>query len=78
MHGRGAGDDGPIMVGNMEDSEDLDEVLQENMVCILKPSVETTVAGEKTICRWGDTVAVGKSGGIRLGTLPHDLAVSAA
>ena len=77
MHGRGAGDDGPIMVGNMEDSEDLDEILQANMVCILKPSVQTTVAGEKTICRWGDTVVVAEGGGKRLGTLPHDLAVSA-
>jgi Xaa-Pro aminopeptidase len=78
MHGRGAGDDGPIMVGNMHDSEDLDEILQANMVCILKPSVETTVGGEKTICRWGDTVVAADGGGIRLSTLPHDLAVSAA
>ncbi|MGE5538217.1 MAG: M24 family metallopeptidase [Gemmatimonas sp.] len=76
LHGRGAGDDGPIMVGNMTDSPDLDLPLQANMVCILKPSVETLVAGEKTICRWGDTVVCTPSGGRRLSTLPHELAVS--
>ncbi len=79
LHGRGAGDDGPIMVGNdMYKSKDLDVVLQANMVCILKPSVETTVAGEKTICRWGDTVVARAGGGERLSSLPHDLAISAA
>ena len=77
LHGRGAGDDGPIMVGNMKDTEDLDVVLLANMVCILKPSVETDVAGEKTICRWGDTVVATPKGGVRLSTLPHGLAVSA-
>jgi Xaa-Pro aminopeptidase len=76
LHGRGAGDDGPIMVGNMTDSPDLDLPLQANMVCILKPSVETLVAGEKTICRWGDTVVCTPAGGQRLSTLPHELAVS--
>ena len=78
MHGRGAGDDGPIIAGNnMYDSKDLDIVLQANMVCILKPSAETTVSGEKTICRWGDTVVVRPGGGERLSTLTHDLAISA-
>jgi Xaa-Pro dipeptidase len=76
LHGRGAGDDGPIMVGNMTDSPDLDLPLQANMVCILKPSVETLVAGERTICRWGDTVVCTPAGGQRLSTLPHELAVS--
>ena len=78
MHGRGAGDDGPIIAGNnMYDSKDLDIVLQANMVCILKPSAETTVSGEKTICRWGDTVVVRPGGGERLSALTHDLAISA-
>jgi Xaa-Pro aminopeptidase len=78
LHGRGAGDDGPIMVNDHFSSPDLDVVLQKNMVCILKPSVETLVAGEKTICRWGDTAVVTERGGVRLSTLAHDLAISAA
>lgn len=78
LHGRGAGDDGPIMVGNMRESKDLDVLVQENMVCIFKPSAENRRNGKKTICRWGDTVVARENGGERLGTLPHDLAVSAA
>ena len=78
LHGRGAGDDGPIMVNDPFKSPDLNVPLQENMVCILKPSVETLVGGEKTICRWGDTAVVTAQGGVRLGTLKHDLAISAA
>ena len=78
LHGRGAGDDGPIMVNDPLKSPDLDVLLQENMVCILKPSVETLVGGEKTICRWGDTAVATARGGVRLGTLKHDLAVSGA
>jgi Xaa-Pro aminopeptidase len=78
LHGRGAGDDGPIMVGNMRESKDLDVLIQENMVCIFKPSAENQRNGKKTICRWGDTVVAKENGGQRLGTLPHDLAVSVA
>ncbi|MDH3239807.1 MAG: M24 family metallopeptidase [Alphaproteobacteria bacterium] len=77
LHGRGAGDDGPIMVGNMRKSKDLDVLVQENMVCIFKPSAEIQRNGKKTICRWGDTVVAKANGGRRLGNLPHDLAVSA-
>lgn len=78
LHGRGAGDDGPIMVGNMHDSPDLDLVLEDNMVCIMKPSVEIGEGKGRTICRWGDTVAVSSAGGVRLGTWPHQLAVAQA
>lgn len=76
LHGRGAGDDGPIMVGNMKDSPDMDLALEQNMVCILKPSVELGQGADRVICRWGDTVVAKPGGGLRLGNIPHDLAVS--
>jgi Xaa-Pro aminopeptidase len=78
LHGRGAGDDGPIITNNSRNPQDLAATLKENMVFIFKPSAETTVGGEKYICTWGDTVVVTKHGGCRLGTLPHDLAVAGA
>jgi Xaa-Pro dipeptidase len=76
LHGRGAGDDGPIIAGNIHTAENLAVTLQENMVFIFKPHVEVMRGGSKSICRWGDTIAITKSGGVRLGTLPHDLKVS--
>jgi Xaa-Pro aminopeptidase len=77
MHGRGAGDDGPIIAGGKMTPENLAVELQENMVFIFKPSIDTTLEnGEPTTCRFGDTILVTKSGGERLGTRPHDLAVS--
>lgn len=75
-HGRGAGDDGPIITDASQNARDLETAVQENMVLIFKPSAETPDNMPKSICTWGDTVVVTKSGGRRLGTLPHDLAVS--
>lgn len=76
LHGRGAGDDGPIMVGNMKDSPDLRREIAENMVCIMKPSVELGEGKDRAIYRFGDTIVARKGGGVRLGTLPPELAVS--
>ncbi|MFM2128629.1 MAG: hypothetical protein RL477_175 [Pseudomonadota bacterium] len=76
MHGRGAGDDGPIVTNHSRNARDLEAALKENMVFILKPSAEVGSGASKYICTWGDTVVVTKSGGKRLGTFPHDLAVS--
>jgi Xaa-Pro aminopeptidase len=76
MHGRGAGDDGPIVTSHSRNARDLEVALQENMVLIFKPSAEVGEGAEKSICTWGDTVVVTKSGGERLGTFAHDLAVS--
>jgi len=74
MHGRGAGDDGPIITSNARSPRQLGVVLRENMVFILKPSAIT--ADGNYICTWGDTVVVTAKGGRRLGKRPHDLAVS--
>jgi Xaa-Pro aminopeptidase len=76
MHGRGAGDDGPIITDSSQNERDLNVALKENMVLIFKPSAETAPGVPRSICTWGDTVVVTKSGGMRLGTFPHELAVS--
>ena len=74
MHGRGAGDDGPIITPHARSPKQLGVAMRENMVFICKPSAET--ADGEYICQWGDTVMVTKNGGRRLGKRPHDLAVS--
>jgi Xaa-Pro aminopeptidase len=77
MHGRGQGDDGPIITGHAREPHQLAVTLEENMAFIFKPSAETAT-GPKAICTWGDTVVVGGNGGRRLGKRPHDLAVAGA
>jgi Xaa-Pro dipeptidase len=75
MHGRGAGDDGPIITSNARSPRQLEVALRENMVFIFKPSAKST---DGSICTWGDTVLVTSKGGQRLGKRPHDLTVSAS
>lgn len=74
MHGRGAGDDGPIITSTARSPRQLAVALSENMVFIFKPSARS--ADGNSICTWGDTVVVTSRGGQRLGKRPHDLAVS--
>ena len=74
MHGRGAGDDGPIVTTHARDPEQLATELRENMVFICKPSAQAADGGSP--CTWGDTVVVTPAGGRRLGKRPHDLAVA--
>jgi Xaa-Pro aminopeptidase len=73
MHGRGAGDDGPIITSHARSPRQLSVALRENMVFIFKPSVKAT---DGSISTWGDTVLISAKGGQRLGKRPHDLAVS--
>ena len=73
MHGRGAGDDGPIITSSARSPSQLAVTLRENMVFICKPSARSA---DGSICTWGDTVVVTSKGGRRLGKRPHDLAVS--
>ncbi len=75
MHGRGAGDDGPIITAHAKSPRQLATQLQENMVFICKPSAIS--ADGQSLSTWGDTVVITPSGGKRLGKRPHDLAVSA-
>ena len=74
MHGRGAGDDGPIITAHAKSPRQLAVTLQENMVFICKPSAIT--ADASSICTWGDTIVVTAKGGRRLGKRPHDLAIA--
>lgn len=74
MHGRGAGDDGPIITSHARSPRQLAVALRENMVFICKPSAIS--ADGNSICTWGDTVVVTPQGGRRLGKRVHDLAVS--
>ena len=76
MHGRGQGDDGPLVTPAQRRPEQLGVPLLENMVFIFKPYVRTHDDSET--CTWGDTVVVTPSGGKRLGKRPHDLAVSSS
>lgn len=75
MHGRGAGDDGPIITSHARSPRQLGVQLRENMVFICKPSAIS--ADGNYICTWGDTVVVTAHGGRRLGKRPHDLAIAA-
>jgi Xaa-Pro aminopeptidase len=74
MHGRGAGDDGPIITAHAKSPRQLAVTLQENMVFICKPSAIS--ADGESVSTWGDTVVITPAGGRRLGKRPHDLAVS--
>jgi Xaa-Pro dipeptidase len=75
MHGRGAGDDSPIITPHARSPRQLALPMQENMVLVCKPSAIS--ADGEYICQWGDTVVVTKNGGRRLGKRPHELAVAA-
>ena len=74
MHGRGQGDDGPIITPHAKSPRQLAVEMRENMVFICKPSALS--ADGAYICQWGDTVVVTKIGGRRLGKRAHELLVS--
>ncbi|MGE5539524.1 MAG: M24 family metallopeptidase [Gemmatimonas sp.] len=74
MHGRGQGEDGPIITSSSKEAHHLAVTLRNNMAFIYKPSVRN--AAKTHICTWGDTIVVTPGGGRRLGKRPHDLAVS--
>jgi Xaa-Pro aminopeptidase len=74
MHGRGAGDDGPIITGSARDPKQLSVPLRERMVFILKPQAHT--ANDDANITWGDTVVVTPEGGVRLGTRPHGIVIA--
>ncbi|MBM2811336.1 MAG: Aminopeptidase family protein [Chloroflexi bacterium] len=74
MHGRGAGDDGPIITGGASrEQRNFQIPLQENMVFIFKPTVRASVTNH--YIQWGDSVVVTRDGGRRLGRLPHGIAI---
>jgi Xaa-Pro dipeptidase len=74
MHGRGQGDDGPIITPHAKSPRQLAVAMRANMVFICKPAAIS--ANGEYICQWGDTVVVTQKGGRRLGKRAHKLAVS--
>ena len=74
MHGKGAGDDGPIITGASREKRHMAYELKANMTFIFKPSAST--ADGNSLCTWGDTVVITDKGARRLGSRPHDLCVS--
>ncbi|HEV8019751.1 MAG TPA: M24 family metallopeptidase [Candidatus Lustribacter sp.] len=74
FHGRGTGDDGPLLVAGVPLKPEIRNLaIVEGCCFAVKPSVSLDGGGE--FCRWGDSVVVGKNGGIRLGTRPQELIV---
>jgi Xaa-Pro dipeptidase len=74
MHGRGTGDDGPLLVAaRPEPDEVLDQTVDEGCSFVVKPS--TILDGRGDYCKWGDSVVVTKNGAERLGTRPQELLV---
>jgi Xaa-Pro dipeptidase len=65
-HGRGTGDDGPLLVAGRKESESvLNLVIEEGCSFAIKPQ---TFDGQRELSRWGDSVVVTAGGAERLGT----------
>jgi Xaa-Pro aminopeptidase len=71
MHGRGTGDDGPLVTGRPLSPEVLAHEIPENCCLVLKPGA--SVDGRPEFGRWGETVVVRKGGAERLGTRHPEL-----
>jgi len=70
MHGRGTGDDGPLVTGRI--TPELRAVeMNEGCCMIVKPSAR--VDGKPDYGHWGDVVVVRRNGAERLGTRPQQL-----
>jgi Xaa-Pro dipeptidase len=68
MHGRGTGDDGPLVIPNpIPGTREL--VMQEGAVMCVKPS--GSLDGKSDYGRWGECVVVRANGGERLGKHPQ-------
>lgn len=74
MHGRGTGDDGPLLVaGRANPPEVLKMVIEEGCSFSVKPS--TILDGRPDYCKWGDSVVVTSTGAKRLGRKHPELMV---
>lgn len=72
MHGRGLGEDRPLLVGGDMTDETASFMLQEGNTFIMKPRLQTPDGAAVT---WGDIVTVTPAGGRRLGKGAHDILV---
>jgi Xaa-Pro aminopeptidase len=74
FHGRGTGNDGPLLVAfRPEPQEVLDIVIEQDCSFIIKPSAR--VDGVEDYSRWGDSVVVTARGAERLGTRKPELII---
>jgi Xaa-Pro dipeptidase len=74
FHGRGTGNDGPLLVAFRPEPQDvLDIVIEEDCSFIIKPSAR--VMGVEDYSRWGDSIVVTARGAERLGTRTPELIV---
>ena len=74
MHGRGQGDDGPLITPSQRRPEQLAVQLRDDMAFIFKPYIKT--ADKSSECCWGDTIIITPQGGRRLGRRVHDLRIA--
>lgn len=76
LHGRGLGDDMPLITSSSSPSNRMGErALREGVCFVLKPyATWTDSQGEKEL-NWGDTVVITRDGARRLGQRPHELIV---
>ncbi len=65
MHGRGTGDDGPLITPNVTPEAKRAEMLEGAVMCV-KPGA--TLDGKPYGANFGETVVVTREGGVRLGT----------
>jgi Xaa-Pro aminopeptidase len=72
MHGRGLGEDRPLLVGGDMTAETASFILQEGNTFIMKPRIRTA---DGTAVTWGDIVTVTPEGGRRLGKGVHELMI---
>lgn len=74
LHGRGTGDDGPLLIAGRPPSSSIRDIpVAEGCCFAIKPSA--VVGGLAEYGRWGDTVVVTASGSKRLGTRVPRLAI---
>jgi Xaa-Pro aminopeptidase len=72
MHGRGLGEDRPMLVGGAMTLDTASYVLREGNAFILKPSVRPS---DGPAANWGDTAVVTAQGGRRLGKDKHEAVI---
>jgi Xaa-Pro aminopeptidase len=71
IHGRGLGNDAPVLVFHARDERTARWMLEESSVFVVKPVVSTADGTRKVM--WGDTVVVTPTGARRLGSRPAPL-----
>ena len=79
VHGRGLGNDGPLLVPNHDQAHMAEQPILVNTTFILKPLLEVAEAPVPSArthdVTWGDTIVVTETGAERLGTRKRELVI---